>query len=65
MDSFCGYNTCTANSASNDSFIITHEAIAEYLHHQELLTHITCLQISTWYKYLSICFKDRYHGNLL
>ena len=27
MDSFCGYNTCTANKTSNDSFIITHEAV--------------------------------------
>ena len=38
---------------------ITQETIVEYLHSQELLIHIRCIQISTCHKYVSICFKDR------
>ena len=58
-DRFYGFNTCTATI--NPSYpTITHEIVAEYLHELELLTHITCIQISTCRKYTSICFKDRH-----
>lgn len=59
VDHFYGYNTCTANIPSNNHIFITHEVITEYLYYQELLPHITCIQISLCHKYLSICFKDR------
>ena len=60
MDRFYGYNTCTANATNIDNKLsITHEIIAEYLHFQELLINITCIQISTYYRYVSICVKDR------
>ena len=60
MDRFYGCNTCTANTTNTDNEIqITHEVIAEYLHSLELLIHITCIQISTCHRYVSIRFKDR------
>ena len=60
MDRFYGYNTCTADTTNTDTeLLITHETIAEYLHSQELPTHITCIQISTCHKYILICFNDR------
>ena len=60
MDKFYGYHTCTANITNTDKeTLITHELIAEYLHSLELLIHITCIQISTCHRYLSICFKER------
>ena len=55
MDRFYGYNTCTANItyiALNEKYI-THTTIAEYLH------SINLIQISTCYRYLSICFQNR------
>ena len=60
MDRFYGYNTYTASATNIDNELpITHEIIAEYLHFQELLINITCIQISTYYRYVSICVKDR------
>ena len=60
MEKFYGYNTCTADTNNTDNETpITHEDIAEYLRSIELLIHITCIQISTCRRYISICFKDR------
>lgn len=60
MDRLYGYNTCTAKNINTDNTLpITHEIIAEYPHSLELLTRITCIQISTCHEYVSICFKDR------
>ena len=61
MDRFYGYNTCTANItyiAQNEKYT-THTTIAEYLHSINVLENITCIQISTCYRYLSICFQNR------
>ena len=60
MDKFYGYHTCTANITNTDKETpIAHELIAEYLHSLELQIHITCIQISTSHRYISICLKDR------
>ena len=60
MDKFYGYHTCTANiTNTGKETLITHELIAEYLYSLELLIHITCIQILTCHRYLSIFFKER------
>ena len=57
MDRFYDYNTCTV--VTNNEIPTTHEVISEYPHSLELLIHITCIQIWTCHRYVSICFKDR------
>ena len=61
MDHFYGCNTCTANIANTaqDEEYFTHATIADYLHSINLLENITSIQISTCYRYLSICFQNR------